>query len=123
MVIIVAMLVAAVDQGIKWLLVHHLVLGESRVLVPHVLDLNYRQNQHAAFSQLPSLTPTMLLIISVVVLVLFALLIRPYLRTRTGIAAAVLVYGGAIRQLSRSLPAALRHRLPRFPCVAGLQFR
>ena len=99
MVISLAMLMAAVDQGCKWLLVHHLLQGETRVLVPHVLDLTYRQNRYAAFSSMQSLSPAMLLGISLVVLVIFTVLIRPYLSRRTGIAAAVLVYGGALGNL------------------------
>jgi len=94
-----AMLMAAVDQLIKWQLVRHFFLGESAVLVPRLLDLTYRQNPHAAFSLLQSLPPAALLAITLVVLVLFSVLIWPYLRTRGGIAAAGLVYGGALGNL------------------------
>lgn len=99
MVILLAMLVAAADQGCKWLLVRHLMVGESSVLVPRVLELTYRQNRYAAFSALPSLSPTMLLAISLLVLVIFTVLIWPYLCRRTIFAAAVLVYGGAFGNL------------------------
>lgn len=99
MVIAMAVLVAMVDQILKWAVVRSLPLNSSRTLIPNVLDLTYRQNPYAAFSMLKSLSPAILLSITLVVLVVFSLLIWPYLRVRAGVIAGALVFGGALGNL------------------------
>lgn len=93
-----ALLIAAVDQAIKGLVLAHLP-GKSQIIVPGLLDLVYRENRGVAFSIFEGLPIPVLLAANLVVLALFLWLIHPYLSRRAGRLAAVLVLGGALGNL------------------------
>ncbi|HEY3377471.1 MAG TPA: signal peptidase II [Armatimonadota bacterium] len=94
-----SLLVAAIDQGVKRLVVEGYPLGESHSLIPGVLDLSYRQNTGAAFSLFHHAPTAALIAVNILVLGFFLALVYPHLRTRSGSAAAVLVLGGALGNL------------------------
>ena len=94
-----ALLVASLDQIIKGLVVDSFALGESRVILPGLLSLTYRQNTGAAFSLLQQASPWVLVGANVLVSGLFLAIIAPYLHHRIGMIAAVLIFGGALGNL------------------------
>ena len=73
-----------------------LPLDKSRVILPGILALTHRHNPGAAFSLWPQMPPVVLLSLNVLVLGVFVALIWPCLAQRAGVAAAILVLGGAI---------------------------
>jgi signal peptidase II len=91
-------LVAGIDQLIKQM-VRGLAVGESHAILPGILDLTHRQNTGTAFGFLRHAPPPVILAINIAVLLLFAWLMRPFLRSRLGIVAAALVAGGALGNL------------------------
>ena len=97
MALLLSVLVAVVDQLVKWQIVRAFALNQSRALIPPILDVTYRQNPGAAFSM--PLPLAVLLGITVAVLAVFTVLIRPYLTRRIGLAAGALVFGGALGNL------------------------
>lgn len=96
MVALWAVLLSGIDQGIKGLVTVALAPDKSRVIIPDVMHLVYRENTGTAFSLLQQLPPYALLAINIVVLALFLYLIRPYLAARMGRVATALVLGGAL---------------------------
>lgn len=94
-----AMLVAAIDQGIKGLVRGAYAPGESHALLPGVLSLTYSQNTGAAFGLLTRAPRLVVVLINLAVTGVFVLLVRPYLSTRAGMAAAALIFGGALSNL------------------------
>jgi len=96
-----AALIAAIDQGIKGLVVATLtpLPDKSLVLLPGMLSLTYRENTGAAFSLLYGTHIAMLVALNLLVLAFFLYLIRPYLAMRTGRFAAAMVLGGAVGNL------------------------
>lgn len=93
------LLVAATDQAIKYWIVQGLALGESRTLLPGFISLTHNVNHGAAFSLLNHAPATLLLLLSCLVLAVFLVIIKPFLGTRGGLSAAVLVFGGALGNL------------------------
>lgn len=91
--------VVAIDQGVKGLVVEKLSPVGSHPLVPGLLDLSLRQNSGVAFSLLHSLPPGAMIALVLVVLGVFLALALPYLRTGGGMAATVLILGGALGNL------------------------
>lgn len=98
-------LIAAVDQGIKGLVMATLP-GKSHILLPGFFELVYKQNDGAAFSLLHGTHISLLLALNLLVLAFFIYLIRPYRAMRSGRIAAVLVLGGALGNL---IDRVLRH--------------
>lgn len=95
-----AALIAVIDQYVKLgLVMRALAPGESQPVLPGILSLTFRQNTGAAFSLLERAHPGVLLGLNLVVLALFMVMAWPYLRTRVGLTAAVLVLGGALGNL------------------------
>jgi signal peptidase II len=95
---VLALLVAAMDQGIKGLVVASLQHG-SRHLIPGIVDLSYQQNTGAAFSLFTRAPVAVLIGVNLLVLGFFLALIYPHLRRKSGMLAAVLVIGGALGNL------------------------
>jgi len=91
-------LIAAVDQGVKGLVVAALP-GKSPIHLPGPFSLVYVQNTGAAFSLLNGTHTVLLVALNVLVLAFFLYLIRPFLSLRAGRVAAVLVLGGALGNL------------------------
>lgn len=96
-----AALIAAVDQGVKGLVVVTLtpLPDKSLILLPGLFSLTYRENSGAAFSLLQNMHSAVLIVLNVLVLVVFLFLIRPYLALRAGRFAAAMVLGGAVGNL------------------------
>jgi signal peptidase II len=94
-----ALLVAAVDQGIKGVVTATFAPNASRVILPGIFSLTYRRNTGAAFSLLHDSPIAALLTLNLLVVGVFLLLIRPYLSSPLGRLAAVLVLGGALGNL------------------------
>ncbi len=91
-----ALLLAGIDQGVKWLVVRDVERNGPHALIPHVLDLHLAYNTGAAFSMLRNAQPWLLLLLSAGVLVLFFVLVWPHLTQWRGVAAAALILGGAL---------------------------
>jgi len=66
----VAVLVVALDQFTKHLIVANFLPGESRFVIPHFLRWTYEQNQHGAFGLFGS-SPVLLIGMALVVLLIF----------------------------------------------------
>ena len=98
MLILWTLLIAAVDQGIKGLVLATMQ-GKSHLIIPGIFSLSYRENTGAAFSMFNEMHIAVLLGLNLLVLVFFIYLIRPYLQARPGQFAAVLVLGGALGNL------------------------
>lgn len=94
-----ALLIAAIDQGVKRLVTGMLPLGGSHPLIPGIVDLNYQQNMGTAFSMFRTVPMPVLVLVSLLVLGIFFALVYPHLRTRWGMVAAILVLGGALGNL------------------------
>ena len=88
-------LIAAIDQGIKGIVVATLP-GKSYPIITGLFSLTYQQNEGVAFSMLRNAHIAVVLALNLLVLAFFLFLIRPYLNVRLGRAAAVLVLGGAL---------------------------
>jgi signal peptidase II len=91
----VALLIAATDQVLKWLVTIAMPSDASRALIPGVLALTYRQNTGTAFGLLHQISLPALLLVQVVVLAIFLTLAWRFLVTWTGGIATGLVLGGA----------------------------
>ena len=70
--LIVSMAVFAVDWATKWLVIRHLIPGESVAVIPHIFMFTYVQNPGAAFGILPFQTDKFVLIGIVLLIVLVA---------------------------------------------------
>lgn len=92
-------LIAAVDQGVKGLVVATLSPDKSRIILQNLFSLTYQTNTGAAFSLLRDTHAAIIVLLNVLVLVFFLWLVRPYLALRMGRLAAVLVLGGAVGNL------------------------
>jgi len=91
-------LIAAVDQGIKGLVVANLS-QQSPIHLLGPFSLTYQTNTGAAFSLLHDTHSVLILLLNALVLAFFLYLIRPYLNLRAGRLAAALVLGGAAGNL------------------------
>jgi signal peptidase II len=72
---IVAIVVFALDQFTKHLVISSFMPGESRIVVPHLLWWTYVQNTRGAFGLFGN-SPILLIVLAVGVLVLFAFSFR-----------------------------------------------
>ena len=79
----IIILVAAVDQLIKYAVLHSsLAAGESITLIPRVLQLRYVQNTGAAFSLLSDHTVLLPVVTAAVIVVGIALILSGRIRSR-----------------------------------------
>jgi len=76
---VVAVIVFALDQFTKHLILASFELGESRIVVPHVLWWTYVQNTHGAFGLFGN-SPILLIVLAICVLALFAYAFRDGIR-------------------------------------------
>lgn len=74
---LLAALLVAGDQALKWFVRTHLALGQLVTLIPHVLGLTYVQNTGAAFSSFQNGT-TILAVISGIASVVLAVALAKY---------------------------------------------
>lgn len=94
-----ALIVTAIDQMVKGLVVRALPLGESQPVIPGILSLTYRQNVGVAFSTLHNVPMPVIVTLNLVMIAVFVALTWRHARTPLGMAAAVLVLGGAFGNL------------------------
>ena len=96
---ILAVLLAVLDQAVKFAVRANIGLGQSVPFIPYVLDLTYVQNTGAAFSILESHTWLLALISLTVVLVLCRLTVKGFFRNALGRISAALVLAGGMGNL------------------------
>ncbi|MCY0876941.1 MAG: signal peptidase II [Firmicutes bacterium] len=99
MVYLIAVLVTALDQFIKWMVSTHMQVNTAIPIWPHVLDLYYVQNQGAAFSILLN-QRGLLVVVALVVIVAIVYVDRRYARGERQLQVALgLLLGGAVGNL------------------------
>ena len=96
---ILAAVLVALDQLVKYLVVQNIPLGEHVPFLPYLLDLTYVENTGAAFSLFSDHT-WVLALISLVMSVLLALAVwKPLFRHPFGRTALALLLAGAVGNL------------------------
>ncbi len=73
---IISGLLIALDQWVKWWIVHDLALGETRSLIPNILSLNHIRNTGAAWSLLEGKMWFFALITIIAVVVVITLMVK-----------------------------------------------
>jgi len=96
---ILAAALVVLDQLVKYLVRANIPLGGSVPFIPYLLDLTYVQNTGAAFSLLRSHTWLLTLTSAVVVLVMCALILKGFFKSRLGLWSAALVLAGGVGNL------------------------
>lgn len=93
---ILAALIVAADQGVKYLVRANIALGQHVSFLPGVMDLTFVKNTGAAFSMLEEHTWLLTLLSGVVAVILAVLLARRILPHWFGQLALGLLLGGAV---------------------------
>ena len=96
---ILAVLLVAADQAVKFAVRSNFELGGSIPFIPGVLDLTYVQNTGAAFSILRTHTWLLTLTSAAVVLVMCWLIVKGFFKNALGRWAAALVLAGGMGNL------------------------
>lgn len=96
---ILAAILVALDQIVKYLVRVNIPLGTSIPFLPYLLDLTYVQNTGAAFSLLRQHTWVLTLTSAVVVLVMCWLVVKGFFKNRLGLFSAALVLAGGMGNL------------------------
>lgn len=102
MLYVVAALLFAVDQLIKWVVVHHLIPMELVPVLPPVLYFDFIRNPGGAFGILPG-ARSILVIVALVVILAVVYIDRKYKPGRWNRVAMGLLLGGALGNLSDRL--------------------
>ena len=97
--LILAALLVALDQAVKFLVRAHIPLGGSLPVLPGVLDLTYVQNTGAAFSLFTGHTWLLTIISLAVSVALAAALVKGVLRHPFARCALAVVLAGAVGNL------------------------
>lgn len=99
MLYVIAVVIIALDQLVKWQIVTHLAVNQSVVIIPRVLDLFYIQNSGAAFSMLID-QRVLLIIVSLLVMIAIMYVDRHYAKGKLDMKVALgLLFGGAAGNL------------------------
>ena len=108
-----ALFIVVLDQVTKWIVLHTILEGDERVIVPGFFNLAHRANTGAAWSLFTG-NNTLLAVIALVALVALVLARHHFhARTLTGQLALGLIFGGIIGNLTdRLLPG--RHAVVDF---------
>ena len=93
---LLAALIVAADQGVKYLVRANIALGQHVSFLPGVMDLTFEKNTGAAFSMLEEHTWLLTLLSGVVAVILAVLLARRILPHWFGQLALGLLLGGAV---------------------------
>lgn len=93
---ILAALIVAADQGVKYLVRANIALGQHVSFLPGVMDLTFVKNTGAAFSMLEEHTWLLTLLSGVVAVILAVILARRILPHWFGQLALGLLLGGAV---------------------------
>ena len=96
---ILTVVLVAIDQLVKYLVLQNIALGEHVPFIPYILDLTYVQNTGAAFSMINQHT-WLLTVVSLVMSVVLAVAIwKNFFRHPLGKVTLTLLLGGAIGNL------------------------
>ena len=96
---ILTVVLIAIDQLVKYLVLQNIALGEHVPFIPYILDLTYVQNTGAAFSMLNQHT-WLLTVVSLVMSAVLAVAIwKNFFRHPLGKVTLTLLLGGAIGNL------------------------
>ena len=99
MLYVIAVIVIALDQLVKWEIVTHLAVNQSVVIIPRMLDLFYIRNHGAAFSMLID-QRVLLIVVSLLVMVAIIYVDRYYAKGKFDMKIALgLLFGGAAGNL------------------------
>ena len=96
---ILTVILVALDQLVKYLVLENIALGEHIPFIPYILDLTYVQNTGAAFSMFEEHTWMLTLISAVMSVVLAVAIWKNFFRHPLGKLCLTLILGGAIGNL------------------------
>ncbi len=95
----IALVVAVVDQVIKYFVLEYLVPVSRVTAIPHLLDLVYVENRGVAFGMFQDLRWFFVAVTSIVIVVFIVLLIKDKGKSKLFSTAAALIIGGGIGNL------------------------
>ena len=96
---ILTVILVALDQLVKYLVLQNIPLGEHVPFIPYILDLTYVKNTGAAFSMFSEHTWMLTLISAVMSVVLAVAIWKNFFRHPLGKLCLTLILGGAIGNL------------------------
>lgn len=94
-----ALLLVAIDQIIKYLVILYVKPVSSVVAIPHILDLSYVENTGVAFGMFKDLRWLFVLLTSIVIVVFIVLLFKMGKKSKLFSISAALIIGGGIGNL------------------------
>ena len=97
--LIIAAVIAAADQLIKYAVVQNFALGDVKELIHGVLSLTHIRNTGAAWSSFSGKTGLLAIVTIVLMLAVVWLLVKRIVRHPLGVTAGVLILGGGIGNL------------------------
>lgn len=97
--LILALVIALVDQIIKYFVIHNLRPVHSVTAIPHILDFTYVENRGVAFGMFKDNRWIFIIFTSIVLLVFIFLLMKYGKTSKLFSVAAMLVIGGGIGNL------------------------
>lgn len=97
--LILTVVLVALDQLVKYLVLNHIDLGAHVPFIPHIVELTYVQNTGAAFSMFEEHTWILALISLVMSLVLAVALWKNFFRHPVGKITLTLLLAGAVGNL------------------------
>lgn len=96
---IIAVVLVAADQLVKFLVRANIDLNTSVPFIPHVMDLTYYQNTGAAFSMLEEHTWILTIISAVVTVVIIVVMVKKVFPSRVEMVCLSFVLAGAVGNL------------------------
>ena len=94
--VLLALALLALDQGVKWYIAVTLPLGESRPLLPGIVELRTVHNYGAAWSSFSGKRRLLVIATSCIVLGVLVVLLRRVVRHPLGVLAGCLVISGGL---------------------------
>ena len=94
--VLLALALLALDQGVKWYIAVTLPLGESRPLLPGIVELRTVHNYGAAWSSFSGMRWLLVIATSCIVLGVLVVLLRRVVRHPLGVLAGCLVISGGL---------------------------
>ena len=96
---ILTLVLVALDQIVKYLVLQNIALGEHVPFIPYLLELTYVQNTGAAFSMFAEHTWVLTLISAIMSVVLAVAIRKNFFRHPLGKLCLTLILGGAVGNL------------------------
>ncbi|MBQ8538091.1 MAG: signal peptidase II [Ruminococcus sp.] len=97
--LLLALVIAGVDQLIKYFVLENLVDAGRVSAIPHILDLIYVENRGVAFGMFSDLRWLFVIITSIVIITFIILLFKDGCKSKLFSIACVLIVGGGIGNL------------------------